>query len=242
MTISSLVVALMVAGVGDRALVRPQPGMLVRSPEFSGRLIPEDAGTICHPYWDGSQIRDTKGCSWTMTGTVPQVASSGKTPAGAGPFSASNFYTGPTIGLASVGNVCVVANVVSATTSQIIFGAADGTSKGWYFWILSGNVRFAHDTAGTTPSTPISAGLNVICGWSSDGTTYKVRTSLGATGTDGAGTLTASGTGARLGLYQAGTLPFTGTIYEARASSTPASDADVAAIMARIQRRLNATW
>src|SRR5574340_1492774 len=56
-------------------------------------LIPDDAGTVSHVVFNGSSLVDRFGNSWTQNGTVPQVARSGRTPAGAGPFSDANYYS-----------------------------------------------------------------------------------------------------------------------------------------------------
>jgi hypothetical protein len=66
-----------------------------------GPFIEEDAGCVSHVYWNGSQLVDTKGNSWSMIGTVPQAATSQLYPqgfsassrAGAGPYGAGQYYT-----------------------------------------------------------------------------------------------------------------------------------------------------
>ena len=53
----------------------------------TGALIPDDANTVAHVYWNGTALVDSKGNSWTMTGTVPQVAVS--------PFTTTRYGAGP---------------------------------------------------------------------------------------------------------------------------------------------------
>ena len=70
------------------------PGWLKAPPAWrKDPLFSDDANTVAHLYWRNGGLFDSKSNSWSMNGTVPQVASSGKVPPGAGPFSDANFYS-----------------------------------------------------------------------------------------------------------------------------------------------------
>jgi len=63
-----------------------------------GPALIEDGNTVSHVYFRNGALVDTKGLSWAMQGTVPQVgagsiAGASKTPPSAGPFSDSNYYS-----------------------------------------------------------------------------------------------------------------------------------------------------
>ena len=114
--------------------------------DSSGALIPDDANTVAHVYWNGTALVDTKGNAWTMNGTVPQVSAGPLYPhgfsqpakAGAGPFSTANYYTSTLSALAfptgTAWTVCVVFDVTNLAfaTAQDIWGDFPNSSaSGW---------------------------------------------------------------------------------------------------------------
>lgn len=101
-----------------------------------GLLIPEDAATVAHIYFDGAKLNDTKGNTWTQVGTVPQVAKSGAVPAGAGPFSGSNYYSAGNAleQHASFSIVALVTVANSGTDQQIISKDDAGAQRNYEFF------------------------------------------------------------------------------------------------------------
>jgi hypothetical protein len=91
-------------------------------------VIAEDAYTYSHNYFDGSSIVSSGAVEFTAVGTPPQVAASGAIPAGAGPFSSSNYYTaGDNLEQHGDFSVCALVTVANYTTDQEII-TKDGTS------------------------------------------------------------------------------------------------------------------
>jgi hypothetical protein len=105
----------------------------------TGALISDsDPNIVAHVYWNGTQLVDTKGNSWTQNGTVPQVTANPFTTTryGAGPFSDANTYqlgTGvDVLDLNGDMTVCVVyTDTVATGTTHVSNGDYGGSGSGW---------------------------------------------------------------------------------------------------------------
>jgi len=210
----------------------------------SGPLIQDTAGTVAHVTWNGTALVDSKGNTWTQNGTVPQVSGATASPlfpngfgsnprSGAGPFSASNYYSGPNNLFQFAGDfsVCVVM-LGSPDANSALVGA------GWYLnWNSSaGGIDFSsdasHDLLANGNYVPQTNGINVFCAGRS-GTTAIAKGNLAATSTQ-AQTATGFTGSPNIGLRQAGNLPFSSTIYEVWVSTDTPSDALFTAIQQRV--------
>lgn len=224
---------------------------------FTGPLIADDASTVAHVMWNGTALVDTFGNSWTQNGTVPQVSKSGKTPAGAGPFSDANYYslgTGNDVldfaGDFSVAVVWTATGLTDASEVLLVNGVSGASGAGWRIFARHNTGDVICDTfaaasaitrSQTTPNN-IKAAVNVIC-FGRSGTNQIAKCNLNAAITT-AGTKTVVGTSqiAKIGrdepaLNSAGE----STIHEVWATSTAASDALFTAIANRVKARAAVT-
>lgn len=245
--ISLLVSLLISSNASGKTLVRCQPGTLVPMAVYSGPLIADDVNTVCHATFNGTAIQDSKGCAWTMQGTVPQVSRSGKTPPGAGPFSASNYYYlgsgNDALDFAGDFSICVV-HTPTAGANYLVSDGAYNVS-GYYLQVTTSSATFnmsggAGVNASVFPSTQV-VGVNVLCVGRSGNTAYA-KSNLGATLNAAISSYApATATIARIGTASAGANPFAGTIYELWFSTTAASDAVFTAIANRVKLRAGIT-
>jgi hypothetical protein len=253
------VVVPLVAGASNgsgKTTVRTCPGSLIPCVGFSGPLIADDPNTVSHVTWNGSALVDSKGNAWTMNGTVPQVAKSGKTPAGAGPFSDANYYarSGPAsdnLDFTGDFSVCAVVTPTAAdiTTPFAIFVANGAVSQEGYFaqWFTGGTLSGVTSWSGNngsaqTVTTTAAGRLSVVC-FGRAGTTVYSKLNLGAIATATGTTITAGTTQqATLGRYLSATGRYmTGTLHEVWFSTTTPSDALFTAIMQRVKLRAQIT-
>lgn len=211
---------------------------------LTGGLIPEDAGTVSHVYWNGTNLIDTKGNSWTMNGTVPQVTTSPLYPngfsaapkPGAGPFTPTINYSlaSPNpLQFASDFTVCAVYMATGSLAANPALAADDNvTTQGWTFYVTStgGAALYSRSTAvgvNTANLAPLQA-PSVACAGRASGVNY-VKLNGGATASVTTGYAVASSTAATLGVLGT-TQPFPGAIYEFWASTTPWNEANVTKI------------
>jgi hypothetical protein len=213
-----------------------------------GPLITPDANTVAHVIWRNGALVDTKGNSWTMNGTVPQVASSGSTPPSAGPYTGVNFYSlgagadvldfaGGTFSAAVVGQI----TSLPASSAPLIDNGAP-VSSGWLFHLNNtGTVLVACYNGGafsTSTANAVVAGQTFVAfAGMTAGTLYAKLN--GGVMTSAAGTMTTPTTVvAALGWSAATSRNYTGTIYEAWASTTAPSDALFTTILGQVNSRL----
>jgi hypothetical protein len=240
--------AVLASNAGGKTLVRQSQGTLVPITGFQGPLIADDANTVCHAYFDGVAIRDTKGCAWTMNGTVPQVSRNGKTPGGGGVFSDSNFYA---LGTGSDGldfagdfSVCIVATG-AATATRVMTQNTNGSSQGYSLQTEAGRkCRITTWPAGLSADTGNATAAGEVfacCVGRGDG---KIRSklNLGALVEVTSNVQTpAAANAAQIGKWPTAGFPWDGLIYEVWFSSTPATDANFTAIQQRVKLRAQIT-
>lgn len=133
-----LIAALALASNATRTMVRQQQGTTVSAVPCKTLICNSDSPAYSHVWFDGSQLRDTKKFAWSMTGTVPQVARSGKTPPGAGPFSDTAYYSRASPNALNFASgdftVIVVAWVPNPSQNGVFIGntAYPSTANGWW--------------------------------------------------------------------------------------------------------------
>lgn len=160
-------------------------------------LIPDDAKTVAHVWWNGTALVDSKGNSWAMQGAVPQVPSSSsagffKQPrAGAGPFTSTTYYS-----LGSSGNnplnitgdfsVCAVFNLAGYGSSyHALIGdgqyTAASTDAGWFLYLGPGG-HPALDFWGQTGNNHLASApivtlgvVTLVCGGRAGFSTYLAQ-------------------------------------------------------------------
>ena len=224
--------------------MRIDPGRLASPWWRRGPLIDRDANCVAHVYWRNGALVDAMGNSWTMNGTVPQVAGRGHIPPGAGPFSNVNNYSlgagadaldfaaGPfsVVGIGIVtGESTVLAPFLSTT---------DNVSTGYRLGLRTGT-RVGRFSAFTDVNTANAFALNtpiVMCGGFNGGTSYA-KLNLG-TLASGATTYTQdAATPSRIGNGVGGWV-FDGTILEIYVTTSAPSDALFAPLVARAFNRM----
>lgn len=244
-----LIVMLLASNADGKTLVRQQPGTMVTSPPCKTLICGYDGPAVSHVWFDGTTIRDTKGLAWSMEGTVPQVARSGSTPAGAGPYSDANYYSlaAPNpFQFAGDFWACFVFMGPTVTGSYQTLGGAGGAGAGWIATTTSTNgYGAAYFAGGVVTSTAVSVGVvNVLC-LGRTGTTGYAKLNLGAiasgTGTSTLGTTMALGRSAAV-TGQA----FGSTVHEligASASPGPTATADAlfTSIMQQVKFKMGIT-
>ncbi len=216
-------------------------------------LIADDAGTVAHVWFRNGALVDKYGNAWTQNGAVPQVAKSGRTPAGAGPFSDANYYSLGTgnDALDFVGDFSIAVvfqptatNNSGAFLSNGVFGAA---GSGYRLSLIGGvgQIDTYAAASGLGRKAEVAAvqtgTLNVICAGRGTTTVY-LKQNLRAILSAAAATITA-GTGrvANLGRDDGLTNSVPGNIYEIWMSSTTPSDALFIDIMNRVKARVGIT-
>jgi hypothetical protein len=213
----------------------------------SGPLITEDANTVAHVYWNGTALVDTKGLNWVQVGTVPMVTDNPFTTTryGAGPFSASNYYSLGTgtdvLDFAGDFTACIVFNAAPTGAQQILaINGSSASNSGWAILLTTAGLgqltTYGAASTSTVSVTALAAaaGPNVVCAGRA-GSDQSIKMNLGATDTD-AGTKTVAPTSlaALIGVHPTAGIPLTGTIYEVYATSTPFTEATVTAIQQKV--------
>lgn len=213
-------------------------------------LIADDAGTAAHVWWRNGRLYDVKGNTWTTNGTVPMVARSGKTPAGAGSFSDANYYSlgAGNDALDFAGDctiVCVFLAPASVANQPVFFANGDGSAATGYFGHLNatGNLRFGYapSLALATANAQVAGAVNVACIGYGGGQT-RAKLNLGAMASSTVAHWAAATTvAAQLGRYTSATFAFGSTIYELWASSTAMTDALATSIANRVKSKAGIT-
>jgi hypothetical protein len=247
-----LLVALLLASPGATSLgaVRSGSGAARGGDVTSGPLFLDDANTVAHVRWNGSAIVDLMGNAWAMTGTVPQVARSGKTPPSSGPYAAANYYTNGAgaEGLDFAGDftVCIAWIADGSTTEQVLLANQDATT-GWAVEGEGATRRFSFARRGCASAATVLSNLpltslNVGCAGRA-ANSWLAKLNLGTTATNSCGTYagnctTGANCRAALGVYLPGTLvPQLGKLVEVWATTTTAAEAAFIAYMTTAKTR-----
>lgn len=201
--------------------------------------------TKSHVTWNGTGLVDAYGNPWTMNGTVPQVSSGPllydgvHSRAGAGPFTAGNYYSIPTAGLFdtagdfTAGFISWFPNAVGASYFGI---ASTDTARlhGWYIEMAGFSVIFVgmptNVGGGAYQEIPPQAPGLVCTMFGRAGGTGIITANGGTSGTFTWGTVS-SGTTATLGAAS-GDCP--GILYEFFYSTDTPVLANMQAQVARI--------
>lgn len=202
----------------------------------TGVEIPESIGgmsaanVVTHLVWNGTALVDRKGVAFTQVGTVPQVATgpwypngfTGSPKPGAGPFSTSNYYK--TTATDDVGDItgnfviCVVYDVTTAGTTQLAHDGLTG-GDGWSLSLTSTQTVFATFDGGVaTTSTHTGGGAvghHVACAGRAATNQYAKADLASLTTTAGTKAKADTTKALTLGVYNAASGDFTGTIREA---------------------------
>lgn len=251
--IAILLSAVLASNATGKTLVREQPGALVAS-RCTGTLIPDESGSVSHVVFNGLSLSDIKGNAWTMNGTVPQVARSARLPNGAGPFADANYYSSPaTADVADLSganfHACFVLRPSAADLASpfaVPFSNGGYAATGYFWQWFTGGVATALGStvaSATTVNTTSAGVLSVFClGRSGSTLMAKLNGGALATATPASWTSGAS-VAAAIGRYGSDVnRHMTGTLYEARWSTTAASDALFTAIMDRVRFCTRTPW
>jgi hypothetical protein len=199
-------------------------------------LFADDAGTVCHLWFDGSTWHDTKSCAWSVIGTATNVAASGLLPPGV-----TGFASGYSLHLATSDNtihaltnsnftVYVAYNYPSRPSLWYLLDATDSAAHGGFaiFGSATSDRLVFYDASGLISQTAPSAanGITVGC-YGRSGTTEYTKINRGTIGSTSiartpavpSGVITAVGYSTSSGGAQ-----FGGTLYELMIENTAASD------------------
>ena len=198
----------------------------------SGPRISPDANTVCHIWFDGTAMQKTGTCTFTMVGTVPMVAASGRSPAGAGPFSASNYYSvaggnnDPLDLSGAAFTMCAVYKVGADAVTETLFSAGAAADNAGYssaigtqffnftMWGAAAATYTASHTM-TSVSTGAAAGsVGVYCGGRTGTNSFAQFNFNAHTIAAAAAPVAGTGVNATVGISRALTVPATGTLYE----------------------------
>ena len=155
-------------------------------------LIDDDANTICHPWWDGAQIQDTKGCVWVKVGNPTMVPASGQRPAGASGWSGTKYYRTSAVNdaldfagdftavvvysapsLDSSGSTMFEDGTPPGTGTKGYAIKADRSTNGPFFYSMNGSAHYVQDSG----SAETIGNLSVVCfGRAGTNGVLKVRT------------------------------------------------------------------
>lgn len=210
-------------------------------------LFDDDALTITHVVFQNGALVD-KYRAWTMTGTVPQVTN--EWPNGAGPFSASNYYS---IAAASAGafdlaggtwTFCIAFKPASVAPNQVLMAKGAAGTDGFYTQITTGGTFF-YGVSTPTAIAPNLGGVqanlvNVACMGRNPTHVFARLNRHPVIPASAAGAMVAAtASDMILGRYGPGGQDFNGTIYEMWATTTPASQPLLTEITDRAFLRLN---
>jgi hypothetical protein len=248
MTLSTfLLAAVLASNASGKTLVRQQQGALVSRPSAMRPVFSEDAATVSHVWFKAGQIADTKGLTWTMTGTVPQVARSGSTPAGAGVFADANYYsrgTGSDEFDFSTSYTChaLFSPPASFATFPVLVSAGDASTIGWVLQFTAGGAAriWANGQFADTVNTCAASALNVVSVGRAAGTSY-VKLNLGTSVTKTAALTAATALVTKLGRFETTGLAFAGVLYEVVCSSTAWDEASVVSAQTAAKSKLGVT-
>lgn len=198
----------------------------------SGPRIPPDANTVCQIWFDGAAMQKTGSCTFTQVGTVPMVAASGRTPAGAGPFSASNYYAvaggnnDPLDLSGAAFTMCAVYKVGADATTETLYSAGAVADNAGYsasigtqffnftMWGAAAATYTASHTM-TSSSTGGGAGsVGVYCGGRVGTNAFAQFNFASHTIAAAAAPVAGTSVNATVGISRALTVPATGTLYE----------------------------
>lgn len=238
------------------------PGWLKAAPVpwKTGPLISEDANCVSHVYWRNGTLVDSKSVSWTMNGTVPQIAGHGKIPPGTGPFTFTQCYSTTATADAwdLVGDLLVAAVVYFpgslAANSVIACSGSAFLNGGWRLSFRNGDPSFLDFYTMDGGGNPVSAsannipatGIHVLCGGRS-GTNMMAKADLMTIGTQaGANAAQDTTRSSYIGVAQNGTLQLNtagALIYEIYVSTTTPTDAIFISIMNAVKTKVgNTSW
>lgn len=212
------------------------------SPPIRLPLITPDANAVAHVYWTSTGLVDAKGNTWTMVGSVPQVAGTRRLPPGAGPMSGTALYRITGTGLNFAGDfTAVVVAKITATTGTFALPLVTGTGSVGYFGGVvqsSGRVRaqfYPGASVDTGATVTVDSPFVIVFGRASSA--YYVKVSGGTSNRSLLGTYTAGTTAATIGTGLGGNA-FPGVVYEVYATTTPFSDALASGIIAQAGARM----
>jgi hypothetical protein len=221
----------------------------------SGPLILDTPNTVAHVTWNGTQLVDSFGNTWTQNGTVPQVAGATVSPmfpsgfnsaprSGAGPYSSSNYYSAaiatPMNFAAAPFSFCEVFIPKVAVAGASIGASLNGSATTGYGWITDGTglgMNFYANSIATLAAagSAVLNGLNIFCG-GNDGTNTISKGNLMAMAVTNTAThpyTQSAATPVQLG-YNSTEVAFSGTILEAWYSTDVPTDALFTAIQQRV--------
>lgn len=198
----------------------------------SGPRISPDANTVCHIWFDGTAMQKTGSCAFTQVGTVPMVAASGRAPAGAGPFSASNYYAvaggnNDPLDLSGANfTMCAIYKAGADASTETLFSAGAAADNSGYsasigtqffnftMWGAAAATYTASHTM-TSSSTGGGAGsVGVYCGGRVGTSAFAQFNFTAHTIAAAAAPVAGTGVNATVGISRALTVPAAGTLYE----------------------------
>ncbi len=193
----------------------PAPVAFTYYAQSSGAMIPDDANTVSHVYWDGTRIHDTilGDAAWTQNGTVPQVASGPFYPhgfsqpakAGAGPFSVANYYSlpaGNALDFAGDFSICIIYTQLGTAANDYFVSALSGAAGFWIQFASGGSspyIYFGQSGTVTEAITVPTLGPHVFCA-SRGGASVNVLADSYVSASGSAGTVTQYTGAASLGI------------------------------------------
>lgn len=246
--VSVILAALLASNASGKTLVRRQQhGTVIPAAGYQGPVIPDDAGTVAHLTWTGSQLVDLKGTvAWTMQGTVPQITKSGRTPPGAGAFSDTNYYVGPTndaLDFTGDYNCHAIAYANSIANTPVVVGNSNGTpNTGWLLQFNTGFVASLwSNTTMTSTVTTTAAGRISAISWGRASGSHYVKMNLGTTASAVAAITAATSNAVKVGRWELTGLALNGAIYEIMCSSVAFSESVAVGVQQRIKNRLGIT-
>jgi hypothetical protein len=228
------------------------PGPLISDdPVVLGRLGLAKSQVVGHVYWDGTRLIDSIGNNWVMNGTVPMVQgdTASGTPAGAGPFSDTNYYSLPGSALSGSANgfmiVCVFSMSSISGTQTICTENNAGHTNGYWAQVGTGTPSMV--LAGTPVQAPVNASLGQISvlafSRTGVGNNNIIRASTSpTTALASAGFVAEVAAGAFLGRFNGAGQPFNaGVIYEVWWSNQAGTANNLATLVYAITTALGAS-
>lgn len=217
------------------------PGRLGGTWWRRGPLITPDSNTVAHVVFRNGVISDTRGNSWSMSGTVPQNSAAGSVPPSGGTFTDANYYSlgagNDVLDFAGNFSGCIIFSLTSTPAAvPVAFSNGEFGVNGYYVYLggsaspFSGIVfRSPADNVISETATGFTAGIPQIACFGRSGTTGYFKANLrtlitGATGAITTGTTSPAYLGRYVGINNSFSLAG-GKIYEAWFSSSTPSDA-----------------
>lgn len=235
-----VIAAVLASNAAGKTAVRGQPGTLVTGPLPFVQLMNDDPSTISHVRWNGSQMIPVVGAAWTMNGTVPQVAKSGKRPAGAGPYSDTNYYSVTQANPSADFSTCIAFIPASASFTVITdVGAVSGGYRIEHGLNLTVQMTAPGVDSVAAPVASVASAVNVLCAGRTGGTA-AIKLNLGVYTTKAIAMAQGNGE-TRLGRSRGAGGAYPGTILEVWYASTTPSDALFTEIAQRVKLRAGIT-